>query len=140
VVHAQEAATVGDAGIDGEDLTAARAAVTRHLEQLTAHHIAAEGQILLHASDHGAAGRIVAEYANSVGAATIVIGAPSHGGLSALMDASASRELWRHAHANILIVNPDAPPGADAVASADSAGTLAATTGESSSPNGSRQP
>jgi hypothetical protein len=38
-----------------------------------------------------------------------VIGAPSHGGLSALMDSSASRELWRHARSNILIVNPDAP-------------------------------
>jgi hypothetical protein len=26
------------------------------------------------------------------------------------MDASASQELWRHAHSNILIVNPAAPP------------------------------
>ncbi len=25
------------------------------------------------------------------------------------MDASASRELWRHAHSNILVVNPVAP-------------------------------
>ena len=34
---------------------------------------------------------------------------PSHGGLPALMDGSASRELWRHARSNVLIVNPDAP-------------------------------
>jgi hypothetical protein len=34
---------------------------------------------------------------------------PSHGGLPALMDDSASQELWRHARSNILIVNPDAP-------------------------------
>jgi predicted MFS family arabinose efflux permease/nucleotide-binding universal stress UspA family protein len=136
VVHAQEGATAGDAGIDGEDLTAARAVVARHLEQLTAHRIPAEGQILLHASGHGGAGRMVAEYANSVGAATIVIGAPSHGGLSALMDASASRELWRHARANIMIVNPDAPLAADAADNADSVGTLAAATGETSQ-NGS---
>jgi hypothetical protein len=25
------------------------------------------------------------------------------------MDGSASRELWRHAHSNILIINPDVP-------------------------------
>jgi hypothetical protein len=52
---------------------------------------------------------MVAEYATSVRASTIVIGAPTHGGLPALMDDSASRELWRHARSNILIVNPDAP-------------------------------
>ncbi len=69
----------------------------------------AEGQILLHAADHGAAGRMVAEYANTIGASTIVIGAPTHGGLPAPMDESASRELWRHTHSNVLIVNPDAP-------------------------------
>ncbi len=68
-----------------------------------------EGQILLHAADHGAAGRMVAEYANTIGARTIVIGAPTHGGLPALMDGSASRELWRHTRSNVLIVNPDAP-------------------------------
>ena len=54
---------------------------------------------------------MIAEYAATIGASTIVIGAPSHGGLSALMDDSASRELWRHADSNILIVNPDAPNG-----------------------------
>jgi MFS family permease len=64
---------------------------------------------LLHASDHGTAGRLVAEYANTIGATTIVLGAPTHGGLAALMDASASRELWRHARSNIVIVNPAAP-------------------------------
>jgi MFS family permease len=31
------------------------------------------------------------------------------GGLAALMDGSASRELWRHARSNVLVVNPDAP-------------------------------
>jgi hypothetical protein len=25
------------------------------------------------------------------------------------MDQSASRELWRHARSNVLVVNPDAP-------------------------------
>jgi nucleotide-binding universal stress UspA family protein len=109
VVHAQEGAAAGGAGIDVEDASTARAVVGRHLEQLAAHHVPAEGQILLHAPDHGTAGRLVAEYANTIGATTIVIGAPTHGGLPALMDASASRELWRHARSNIVIINPAAP-------------------------------
>jgi MFS transporter, ACDE family, multidrug resistance protein len=52
---------------------------------------------------------MIAEYASTIGAATIVIGAPAHGGLAALMDASASQELWRHSHSNIVIINPAAP-------------------------------
>ena len=61
---------------------------------------------------------MVVEYANTVGLAPIVIGAPSHGGLRALMDESASRELWRRARSKVLIVNPDAP-GTPTVRSAD---------------------
>jgi nucleotide-binding universal stress UspA family protein len=121
VVHAQEGATAGDAGTDAEDLDTARIVVRQHLDRLAARHIPAEGQVLLHAADHGTAGRMVAEYASSIGAATIVIGAPTHGGLPALMDASASQELWRHARSNIVIVNPDAPvasAGEDALSEA----------------------
>jgi ACDE family multidrug resistance protein len=109
VVHAREAAVGGYVGVDGEELDAARALVSRHLDQLSAHRIPAEGQILLHAADHGAAGRMVAEYANEVGATTIVIGPPSHGGLPELMDASSSKELLRTANSNVLIINPAAP-------------------------------
>ena len=109
VVHAQEGATAGDAGIDAEDLDAARAVVGEHLERLAAHHVPAEGQVLLHATDHGTVGRLVAEYANDIGAVAVVLGAPTHGGLPAFMDASASRELWRHSRGNILIINPQAP-------------------------------
>lgn len=109
VVHAQEGITAGEVGIEAEDLAAARGMVGRHLELLAAHHVPAEGQVLLHSPDHGTAGRLVAKYANAIGAATIVLGAPTHGGLSALMDASASRELWRHARSNVLIINPAAP-------------------------------
>jgi MFS transporter, ACDE family, multidrug resistance protein len=110
VVHAQEGVTAGDVGIEAEQLDAARALVSAHLDQLAAHHVPAEGQVLLHATDHGGAGRLIAEYATSIRATTIVLGAPTHGGLPALMDASASQELWRHARSNILIINPDAPP------------------------------
>jgi hypothetical protein len=109
VVHAQEGVAAGDVGIDAEESATARALIDKHLERLAADHVPAEGKILLRASDHGTAGRLVADYANTIGATTIVIGAPTHGGLPALMDASASRELWRHARSNIVIVNPEAP-------------------------------
>jgi MFS transporter, ACDE family, multidrug resistance protein len=131
VVHAREAAIGGDVGVDGEDLGAATTLVTRYLSQIAAHHVPAEGQVLLHAADHGAAGRIVANYANDVGATTIVIGAPTHGGLSVLMDASSSRELMRVANSNILIINPAAPqPAASSPAPArqPTAGQAAAAT------------
>ena len=109
VVHTQEEATAGDVAIDGESLDAARAVVRNHLDQLAARHVPAEGHILLHAADHGAAGRMVAEYANTVGASTIVVGASTHGGLPALMDDSATHELSRLARSDIMIVSPDAP-------------------------------
>jgi MFS transporter, ACDE family, multidrug resistance protein len=109
VVHAQEDVTASDTAVDGENLEDARALVRNQLDLLAAHHVPAQGHVLRHAPGHGVAGRMVAEYAASIGASTIVIGAPSHGGLPALMDDSASRELWRHARSNILIVNPDAP-------------------------------
>jgi ACDE family multidrug resistance protein len=109
VVHAQEDVTATYTAVDGEDLEDARALVRNQLDVLAAHHVPAQGEILRHAPGHGVAGRMIAEYAATIGAGTIVIGAPSHGGLPALMDDSASQELWRHARSNILIVNPDAP-------------------------------
>ena len=109
LVHTQEDAVAGDAGTEGEDTEAARAVVRNQLDRLAAHHVPAEGHVLRHALDHGTAGRMVAEYANTIGASTIVIGAPTHGGLPALMDGSASREIWRHTRSNVLVVNPDAP-------------------------------
>ena len=110
VVHAQEGVTAGDVGVEAEQLDTARDLVSSYLDRLAAQHVPAEGQVLLHATDHGGAGRLIAEYATSIRATTIVVGAPTHGGLPALMDASASQELWRHASSNILIINPDAPP------------------------------
>jgi MFS family permease len=109
VVHAREAAVGGDVAVDGEDLDDARAVVSRHLDRLAAHRVPAEGQILLHATDHGAAGRMIAEYANGAGASTVVIGAPTHGGLPGLVDGSSSRELLRLTRSDVLIINPAAP-------------------------------
>ncbi|HEV2259985.1 MAG TPA: MFS transporter [Streptosporangiaceae bacterium] len=109
VVHAQEDVTASDTAVDGEDLEHARALVRSQLDLLAAHRVPARGQVLRHAPGHGVAGRMIAEYATTIEAGTIVIGAPSHGGLPALMDDSASQELWRHARSNIVVVNPDAP-------------------------------
>jgi len=109
VVHATEPAIGGDTAVDGEQAAAAAALVARHLQRLAERDVTAEGQVLLHAPDHGAAGRMVARYASDVGAATIVIGAPRHGGLAMLMDASTSQALLRSANTNLVIVNPAAP-------------------------------
>jgi nucleotide-binding universal stress UspA family protein len=109
VVHARESAVGGDVAVDGEDLDDARALVRRHLDQVAAHRVPANGQILLHATDHGAAGRMIAEYGNEVAATTVVIGAPTHGGLSAVVEGSSSRELMRLARSDVFIVNPAAP-------------------------------
>ena len=57
---------------------------------------------------------MVAEYANTVGASTVVVGASTHGGLPALMDDSATRGLSRLARSNVLVVNPDAQTGVPA--------------------------
>ncbi len=57
VVHAQEGVTAGDGGIDAESLDAARAVVTRQLSRLAARDVPATGHVLLHAADHGTAGR-----------------------------------------------------------------------------------
>ena len=99
VVHAQESMA--------EDLTAARAAVDGHVRDLVARGLRAEGLVLPHATDHGDVGRLLAEHASRAHARVIVIGAPSNGGMATLMDASASRELLRHADGNILIINQE---------------------------------
>jgi len=67
---------------------------------------------------------MVAEYANEVGAATIVIGAPTHGGLLAAMDASSSRELLRLTHTNVMIINPAAPLSGTLARSDEAAATV----------------
>ncbi|MGW3243979.1 MFS transporter [Streptomyces sp. NPDC001070] len=115
VVHAEEPAVAGDAAADGEDLESARIAVRKHLDRLTALGIPAVGHILRNATGHGEVGRMVAEHAEHSGARAIVVGAPTHGGLSALMDASAGQALMRYATCDIVLINPrSAPVGAAA--------------------------
>ena len=107
VVHAQEGVTGADGGTDGEALAAAKAVVRDHLDRLAARHVPAEGQVLLNGTDHGMAGKMIADYANEVGATTIVVGPATHQGLAALMDESASAELGRHARGEIVVANEE---------------------------------
>ncbi|MFC0116272.1 MFS transporter [Kibdelosporangium aridum] len=97
VVHVQEQAVTVS-----EDPHAAEAVVQRQISRVKG----VTGEVLHGASRHGDIGRLVAEYADQHGARAIVVGVPTHGGLSALVEASASQELWQHAKAHILIVNP----------------------------------
>ncbi|MFD3451372.1 MFS transporter [Streptomyces sp. NPDC058691] len=106
VVHAEEAVVTGVSATEGEDLESALAAVREHLERLTARGIPAVGHVLRHAIGHGDVGRLIAEHAEAAGARAIVVGAPTHGGLSTLMDASAGQELMRHATCDIVLINP----------------------------------
>lgn len=101
VLHAQEHASTS-----GETLESAETLVRGHLERLAAAGVPAVGHVLLNANDHGAVGRLISAHADELAARAVVIGAPTHGGLPALMDASASRELWRTVHCDVVIVNP----------------------------------
>ncbi|MFF7214507.1 MFS transporter [Streptomyces sp. NPDC008238] len=109
VVHAEESAVAGDAAAVAEDLEAleaARTAVRKHLDRLAALGIPAVGHVLRNAAGHGEVGRLVAEHAERTGARAIVVGAPTHGGLSALLDASAGQALLRHATCDVVLINP----------------------------------
>jgi MFS transporter, ACDE family, multidrug resistance protein len=110
VLHAQEQASTTEVSADGEALDAARVLVRTHLERLAADGVPAVGHVLRNAGDHGTAGRVISKYANEIGARAVVIGAPTHGGLPALMDASASREIWRTVSCDVVIVNPATVP------------------------------
>ncbi|MCT9930744.1 MFS transporter [Planotetraspora sp. A-T 1434] len=106
LIHAREGAVTSEAADEGESLDAARATVRTHLEQLAAGDVPAVGHVLLGSVQHGGAGRMVADHANQIGARVIVIGAPTHGGIAAMMDAGAAHQLERHANSHILIVRP----------------------------------
>lgn len=107
VLHAQEQASTTESAASGEALEAAEALVRAHLSRLEAAGVPAVGHVLLNAGDHGDVGRLIGKHADDIHARAVVIGAPTHGGLPALMDASASQELWRTVHCDVVIVNPD---------------------------------
>ena len=106
VLHAQEHASTSAGAAGGEALETAEALVRAHLARLEEAGVPAVGHVLLNATDHGAVGRLISKHADELNARAVVIGAPTHGGLPALMDASASRELFSTVHCHVVIVNP----------------------------------
>jgi MFS family permease len=106
VLHAQEHASTSESAVSGEAVETAEALVRGHLARLAAAGVPAVGHLLLNANDHGAVGRLISAHADELHARAVVIGAPTHGGLTALVDASASRELWRTVGCDVVIVNP----------------------------------
>ena len=62
------------------------------LDRLAAHHVPAEGQYCCTRPTTAPRAGGSPKYANTIGAQTIVVGAPSHGGPPAKMDGGASRE------------------------------------------------
>lgn len=121
VLHAQESASTSESTADGERLEAAEALVRRHLARLADNGTPAVGYVLRGAADHGAVGRVIGQHANDIDARAVVVGAPTHGGLPALMDASASREIWRTVRCDVVIVNPATGAAAEDVVPAEAA-------------------
>ncbi|RMI28881.1 MFS transporter [Streptomyces triticirhizae] len=105
VVRVREFAVSGQGTAEAESLDAALATVREQVGRLNAEGVHAVGHVLPAALGHSAAGRLLAEHARAVGARAMVIGAPRHGGLPALMDASASGELLRRLPCDLVIVN-----------------------------------
>ncbi|MFF3256134.1 MFS transporter [Actinacidiphila glaucinigra] len=64
------------------------------------------GHVLRNVTGHGEVGRLVAEHAERTGARAIVVGAPAHGGLTALMDAGTGQSLMRYATCDVVLINP----------------------------------
>lgn len=106
VLHVFETDVVGDAAVDRETLSAASAVVHEQLTALAALGVPAVGHILRAVSDHAATGSAIARHANSVHAQSVVIGSPSSGSLSRLLDGSSTPRLMTEAGCEVLVVEP----------------------------------
>jgi MFS transporter, ACDE family, multidrug resistance protein len=107
LVHVYEIDVVGDDAVEAESLGAARTVVRARLAELEAAGVPATGRVLRAVADHGATGRLLARYANQVGAQLVVAGAGTSGPLARLLDASSSRELLADAAAPVVVVTSD---------------------------------
>ncbi|MFF4836668.1 MFS transporter [Streptomyces sp. NPDC001315] len=110
VVHVQQTAVVEEQATDTETLDQARAAVTAHLDRLTAGGTTAHGQILTSVGDHAAAGRALAQHADSVGARTIAIGRSPRGSLAQFADGSFTAALTHAARCTVVLVDTSHAP------------------------------
>lgn len=110
VVHVQQTAVIEEQAVDTETADQARAAVTAHLDRLTAHGIAATGQILTSVGDHAAAGRALARHAADVHARTVAIGHSPRGPVMQFADGSFTTALTHAAACTVILVEPDSTP------------------------------
>ncbi|MFF8421830.1 MFS transporter [Streptomyces sp. NPDC015680] len=110
VVHVQQTAVIEEQAVDTETAGQARAAVTAHLDRLTAHGIAATGQILASVGDHAAAGRALARHAADVHARAVAIGHSPRGPVLQFADGSFTTALTHAAACTVILVEPDSTP------------------------------
>ncbi|MHB1738545.1 MAG: MFS transporter [Actinomycetes bacterium] len=106
VLHVVETDLTMEEAIDSETADAATVALTERVDQLIAAGVPATGHLLRVVGDHGDVGRRIAAFAEHHHARMIVTGAPRHGGIAGLLDASATAQLARHAPCDLHIVNP----------------------------------
>jgi len=110
VLHVQEVDVVPDAAIDRESLDQASAFVEARLAELRAADVEARGHVLRSVADHANIGRLIAEYADRVGAKLIVIGEPTTGAFARLLDRSSSQHLLADAPCDVLVVGTEREP------------------------------
>jgi len=67
----------------------------------------ATGHVLRSVADHANIGRLIAEYADSVGAALIVIGEPTNGAFARMLDGSSSQQLLADVPCDVLVVGTE---------------------------------
>ncbi|MFD3479662.1 MFS transporter [Streptomyces sp. NPDC058695] len=110
VVHVQQTAVVEEQAVDTETDEQARAAVTAHLDRLSADGITATGQILTSVGDHAAAGRALAHHAADVHARAVAIGHSPRGPLAQFADGSLTTALTHSATCTVVLVDTDSTP------------------------------
>jgi MFS transporter, ACDE family, multidrug resistance protein len=110
VVHIRETAVVEEQAIDAEDVDAARAAVTAHLDRLAGHGVPVTGLLLHSVGDHAAAGRVLAGHARDVAARTIAVGRSPRGPLVQSAEGSLTAAVTSAAPCPVVFFRPDGVP------------------------------
>jgi len=111
IVHVIETDVIEELAIDVETLDVARDVVADNIGRLDSAGITATGHLLPVISDHGGAGRRIAEYANDHQARMILIGTPTDSEIAGIFDAALTSQVVRHAHCAVHII----PSGYDRV-------------------------
>jgi MFS transporter, ACDE family, multidrug resistance protein len=110
IVHVRQTAVVEEQATETETPEQARTTVLAHLEKVAAQGLSASGQILGSVGDHAAAGRVLAEHADRVGARAVAIGRSPRGPLAQFTDGSFTTALTHAAHCAVVLVDPHTAP------------------------------